>query len=541
MTAGARQPRHRHRGRAPRRARSSLGRPGRRWPTCSAPTRAASCFGRSMTQLTFDLARTLRADWGPGDEVVVTRLDHDANIRPWVLAAERRRRDRALARLRPRDRRARRHRDRAVRPHPAGRGHRRLQPVRHPPRRRRRSPGRPRGRRAGLRRRRAPRRRTPRSTWRRSARTCWPARRTSSSARTSASLAASPALLETLRPDKLLPSTRRGAGAVRARHAALRAARRRDRRASTSSPTSTPADAADRRTRVLESMTAVEEYEDGLLDRLLDGLGSLDGVTLHGRPRPAYPDGALRRRRAHRPRGHEHLATRGVNAPASHFYASRRRDTPGSATRAPCAPASRRTPRDERRRPAGRGRLRASQFRQLGCLRAHRHLERQLAPLPHRPGGGVPAAPRHRRAGAAGDQGPRGPAAADGARSRWATRSRPPAPTSGTASRSSAGSASRTCRSASTGMPRLRRARRRRRRGRSARRAAASGSGRSTCPTAARSTTRTTSTSSTGSPGSVRPRSGWLGRGHRPGRRLEHRPPGRGRLRHGGSSPRPPT
>lgn len=45
-------------------------------------------FGRSATQLTFDFARTLARDWAPGDEVVVTRLDHDANIRPWVLAAE---------------------------------------------------------------------------------------------------------------------------------------------------------------------------------------------------------------------------------------------------------------------------------------------------------------------------------------------------------------------------------------------------------------------------------------------------------------------
>jgi cysteine desulfurase family protein (TIGR01976 family) len=45
-------------------------------------------FGRSMTQLTYDLARTLSTDWGPGDEIVVTRLDHDANIRPWVRAAE---------------------------------------------------------------------------------------------------------------------------------------------------------------------------------------------------------------------------------------------------------------------------------------------------------------------------------------------------------------------------------------------------------------------------------------------------------------------
>jgi cysteine desulfurase family protein (TIGR01976 family) len=45
-------------------------------------------FGRSATQLTFDVSRTLAAGWGPGDEVVVSRLDHDANIRPWVLAAE---------------------------------------------------------------------------------------------------------------------------------------------------------------------------------------------------------------------------------------------------------------------------------------------------------------------------------------------------------------------------------------------------------------------------------------------------------------------
>ena len=46
-------------------------------------------FGRSMTALTMDLARTLAQGWGPGDEVVVTRLDHDADIRPWVIAAER--------------------------------------------------------------------------------------------------------------------------------------------------------------------------------------------------------------------------------------------------------------------------------------------------------------------------------------------------------------------------------------------------------------------------------------------------------------------
>ena len=47
----------------------------------------AVVFGRSATQLTYDLARTLARTWSPGDEVVVTRLDHDANTRPWVQAA----------------------------------------------------------------------------------------------------------------------------------------------------------------------------------------------------------------------------------------------------------------------------------------------------------------------------------------------------------------------------------------------------------------------------------------------------------------------
>jgi cysteine desulfurase family protein (TIGR01976 family) len=46
-------------------------------------------FGRSMTALTMDLARTLSRSWGPGDEVVVTRLDHDSNVRSWTIAAER--------------------------------------------------------------------------------------------------------------------------------------------------------------------------------------------------------------------------------------------------------------------------------------------------------------------------------------------------------------------------------------------------------------------------------------------------------------------
>jgi cysteine desulfurase family protein (TIGR01976 family) len=46
-------------------------------------------FSASMTAGTYVLAGALAKQWGPGDEVVVTRLDHDANVRPWVQAAER--------------------------------------------------------------------------------------------------------------------------------------------------------------------------------------------------------------------------------------------------------------------------------------------------------------------------------------------------------------------------------------------------------------------------------------------------------------------
>ncbi|SEF64300.1 cysteine desulfurase family protein, VC1184 subfamily [Thermomonospora echinospora] len=45
-------------------------------------------FGRSATQLAYDFARALAKTWSPGDEVVVTRLDHDSNIRPWIQAAQ---------------------------------------------------------------------------------------------------------------------------------------------------------------------------------------------------------------------------------------------------------------------------------------------------------------------------------------------------------------------------------------------------------------------------------------------------------------------
>jgi cysteine desulfurase family protein (TIGR01976 family) len=46
-------------------------------------------LGPNMTTLTCRLAGALAKSWQPGDEIVVSRLDHDANIRPWVQAAER--------------------------------------------------------------------------------------------------------------------------------------------------------------------------------------------------------------------------------------------------------------------------------------------------------------------------------------------------------------------------------------------------------------------------------------------------------------------
>ncbi len=45
-------------------------------------------FGQNMTSLTYQLSRSLARTWNPGDEIVLTRLDHDANITPWQQAAE---------------------------------------------------------------------------------------------------------------------------------------------------------------------------------------------------------------------------------------------------------------------------------------------------------------------------------------------------------------------------------------------------------------------------------------------------------------------
>jgi cysteine desulfurase family protein (TIGR01976 family) len=46
-------------------------------------------LGPNMTTLTYRMAYALASQWRPGDEVVVSRLDHDANVRPWLQVARR--------------------------------------------------------------------------------------------------------------------------------------------------------------------------------------------------------------------------------------------------------------------------------------------------------------------------------------------------------------------------------------------------------------------------------------------------------------------
>ncbi len=54
----------------------------------NAPCPEDIIFGNNMTTLTLHVSRSLSRSWQPGDEIVVTRLDHDANYSPWVLAAK---------------------------------------------------------------------------------------------------------------------------------------------------------------------------------------------------------------------------------------------------------------------------------------------------------------------------------------------------------------------------------------------------------------------------------------------------------------------
>ncbi|MBO9368929.1 MAG: cysteine desulfurase-like protein [Chloroflexi bacterium] len=54
----------------------------------SAASAQEIVFGPNMTSLTLHISRSIARTWKPGDCIVVTRLDHDANVTPWVLAAK---------------------------------------------------------------------------------------------------------------------------------------------------------------------------------------------------------------------------------------------------------------------------------------------------------------------------------------------------------------------------------------------------------------------------------------------------------------------
>ncbi|MFQ5611157.1 MAG: cysteine desulfurase-like protein [Anaerolineae bacterium] len=55
----------------------------------NAPSDSEIVFGANMTSLTFALSRSIGRELRPGDEIIVTRLDHDANIAPWIALEER--------------------------------------------------------------------------------------------------------------------------------------------------------------------------------------------------------------------------------------------------------------------------------------------------------------------------------------------------------------------------------------------------------------------------------------------------------------------
>ena len=276
-------------------------------------------FGRSMTQLTFDLARALAKTWEPGDEVVVTRLDHDANVRPWKRVADALGMnvrwvdfDTGTGELQL-DPSVLSDRTRLVavtgasnllgtRPDLAGIAAHvheagallfvdgvHLTP--HAPVSVRDlgadfyacSPYKFFGPHLGV-------------------------------------LAADPALLELVHPDKLLPSTdqvpeRFELGTLPYELLA--------------GVTATvdfvadlaPGKAVERRGRVLESMQRVETYEEVLFERLLSGLDAIDGVRRYGRPARRTPTVLFSVEGRAGREVHESLAAAGVNAPASSFYA----------------------------------------------------------------------------------------------------------------------------------------------------------------------------------------------------------------------------
>jgi len=132
-------------------------------------------------------------------------------------------------------------------------------------------------------------------------------------------LVAAPELLETIRPGKLLPSS--NSVPERFELGTLPYELLAGTTAAVDFLAGLASDAPARRTRVLESMRALEEHEDRLFARLLDGLSTIEAVTLHGSPKRRTPTALFSIAGLAPSEAYQALADRGVNAPASHFYA----------------------------------------------------------------------------------------------------------------------------------------------------------------------------------------------------------------------------
>jgi cysteine desulfurase family protein (TIGR01976 family) len=277
-------------------------------------------FGRSMTQLTYDVARVLAKGWGAGDEVVVTRLDHDANVRPWVQAADAVGAsvrwvgfDRETAELTVDDVRGElssRARLVAVtgasnvlgtRPdlpaiadavHESG-AWLYVDGVHLTPH--------------------AP---VDVSELGADFYACSPYKFLGPH---HGALVASPSVLEQLPVDKLLPST--DDVPERLELGTLPYELLAGTTAAVDYLAGLGSRAADRRTRVLESMRTLEACEAELFDRLLEGLRGIPGVQLHGAPKRHTPTAFFSVADRSGREVSEHLASRGVNAPAGSFYA----------------------------------------------------------------------------------------------------------------------------------------------------------------------------------------------------------------------------
>jgi cysteine desulfurase family protein (TIGR01976 family) len=277
-------------------------------------------FARSMTQGTYDISRALAKQWGPGDEVVVSRLDHDANIRPWVQAAQAVGAtvrwvafDRETADLTVDDVAAQlSDRTRLVAVTGASNilGTRPDLPavadVVH---------------RAGgllyvdgvhL----TPHAQVSFADLGADFYACSPYKFFGPH---HGVVVADPETLEGLHPDKLLPST--DAVPERFELGTLPYELLAGTTAAVDFIADLASTAPDRRTRVLESMQTVEEHENRLFGRLLDGLAGIPGVTLHGSPKRRTPTAFFSLDGHTGAEVYAQLARRDVNAPASSFYA----------------------------------------------------------------------------------------------------------------------------------------------------------------------------------------------------------------------------